>query len=143
MLTVSELMSRELVTVGETEPLRAVEDLLRRHGIRHLPVVRGQRLVGLLTHRDFLAALEKDRARTHAEPLWACDFMTVDLVTVNPETPVQEAVRLLLEKKIGCLPVVDEADRLLGILTESDLVRYAGAAIEARDRREAGAEYNA
>jgi CBS domain-containing protein len=143
MLAVSDLMSCELVTVGETEPLHEVEALLRRHGIRHLPVVRGHKLVGLVTHRDLLSALDRDRARKGGDPLWTSDFMTVDLVTVGPETPLRDAVGLLLERKIGCLPVVDPNDRLLGILTESDLVRYAAAAIEASDRREAGAGYNA
>lgn len=143
MLAVSDLMSCELVTVGETESLHEVEALLRRHGIRHLPVVRGHRLVGLVTHRDLLSALERDRAQAGGDPLWTSDFMSVDLVTVGPRTPLRDAVALLLERKIGCLPVVDPNDRLLGILTESDLVRYAAAAIEASDRREAGAGYNA
>ena len=69
--------------------------------------------------------------------------MSVELVTVGPQTPLRDAVALLLDRKIGCLPVVDPEDRLLGILTESDLVRYAAAAIDASDRREAGAGYNA
>lgn len=141
MLAVSDLMSCELVTVGETEPLREVEALLRRHGIRHLPVVRGHKLVGLITHRDLLGALERDRANPGKDPLWTSDFMSVDLITVGPKTPLRDAVGLLLDRKIGCLPVVDSNDGLLGILTESDLVRYAAVAIEASDRREAAAEY--
>lgn len=142
MLSVGDLMSRDLVTVSETEPLRAVEELLRHHQIRHLPVVRGHRLVGLVTHRDFLTALEQDRARRGGDPPWVSDFMTAQLVTVSADTPAQEAITLLLDRKIGCLPVVDARGCLMGLLTESDLVRYAGAAIEARDRHEAGAEYN-
>jgi CBS domain-containing protein len=145
MITVNDLMCRDLVTVGETDALRTIEDLLRRNRIRHLPVVRGHKLVGLVTHRDFLRALERERERPQGqgEPIWVTDFMTTELKTVRPETPAREAVRTLLDNKIGCLPVVDEAGRLAGILTDSDLVRYAGQVIDAEDRRSLAAEYEA
>lgn len=143
MISVNDLMCRDLVTVGETDTLRTVEDLLRRHQIRHLPVIRGQRLVGLVTHRDFLSALAREHARGDCESFWTSDFMTRDLITALPETSARDAVRILLDRKIGCLPVVDDQNRLLGIVTESDLVRYAGEVIEASDRRSLANEYEA
>lgn len=136
-------MTRDVVTLKETQNLAKADELLRLHRIRHLPVVRQEKLVGLITHRDLLRAAATHATDPAAQPLWAADIMTRDVQTVRPDTPLRRAVTLMLEHKYGCLPVVDEGGVLQGILTEADLVRYAQHLIGEQDRRELAAEFNA
>ncbi len=143
MQIVGELMTRDVVTLKETQNLAKADELLRLHRIRHLPVVRQDKLVGLVTHRDLLRAAATHANDPAAHPLWAADIMTRDVQTVRPDTPLRKAVTTMLDHKYGCLPVVDEAGCLQGILTEADLVRYAQYLIGEQDRRELAAEFNA
>jgi CBS domain-containing protein len=144
MQTVGELMTRDLVTLAENQNLSQAEDLLRLHRIRHLPVVRGGKLVGLVTHRDLLrAAAQRSGSDPAKQALWASDVMVRDVKTVRPDTPTREAVKLMLHNKYGCLPVVGADGELLGILTEADMVRFAQHLIEDLDRRSLAREYEA
>lgn len=128
-IAVGDFMTRELVTVNEGDDLALAESMLRLSGIRHLPVVRHGVLVGLLTHRDLLrSAVDHDRRSTTA-----ADAMTRDPEAVRPETSLVRAARLMLEKKFGCLPVVDRDGRLVGIITESDFVRFAADVVQDLD----------
>jgi CBS-domain-containing membrane protein len=141
MKTVSELMTRELVTLKETQNLAIADELLRLNRIRHLPVVRQGKLVGLITHRDLLKATGLKCPDPAKQPLWAADMMNRDVRTVGPDTPLREAVSIMLKNKFGCLPVVTEDGSLAGILTEADLVRYAEKLIGDLDRLSEAAEY--
>jgi CBS domain-containing protein len=141
MQTVGELMTRsDLVTLTETQNLAQAEELLRLHRIRHLPVVRDGRLVGLITHRDLLKAAAR---RSTGTPTNVSDVMVREVCTVRSATPTREAVKLMLDHKYGCLPVVGAAGELVGILTETDMVRYAQHLIEDMDRSSLAAEYEA
>jgi len=128
-ISVGDFMTRELVTVNESDDLALAENMLRLGGIRHLPVVREGRLVGLVTHRDLLrSAMSRDRRSTTAG-----DIMTRDLESVRPDTSLVRAARLMLEKKFGCLPVTEGTGRLVGIITESDFVRFAADVVQDLD----------
>ena len=129
-MTVRELMSTELVTLTEDETLAHAQRCMARGRIRHLPVVRDGKLVGLLTHRDLLAAsfsifaeVDRGEQRRSFGTVPVVEAMHRDVVTVSPELAVREAARILLENKYGCLPVVDRAGDLLGIVTEADFLR--------------------
>lgn len=141
MKTVGELMTRELITLKETQNLALADELLRLNRIRHLPVVRQGKLVGLVTHRDLLKATGLKCPDPVKQPLWASDIMTREVLTVGPDTPLRQAVAMMLSNKFGCLPVVGEDGSLLGILTEADLVRYAQLLISDLDRLSEAAEY--
>lgn len=141
MQIVGDLMTRDVVTLKETQNLAKADELLRLHRIRHLPVVRQHKLVGLITHRDLLKAAAIRGVDPSEMPMWAADIMTREVSTVRPDTSLRDAVKLMLQHKYGCLPVVDDSDTLLGILTEADLVRYAQHLVEERDRREMAATY--
>jgi CBS domain-containing membrane protein len=129
-MLVRDLMATDLVTLTEDDTLAHAQRCMARGRIRHLPVVRGGRLVGLLTHRDLLAAAFSIFAEVNAAEQRRI-FVTVpvveamhrDLITVSPDLPVKEAATILLENKYGCLPVVDGAHNLVGILTEADFLR--------------------
>ena len=129
-LKVRELMSTDVVTLTEDESVAHAQHCMTRGRIRHLPVLRDGQLVGLVTHRDLLAASFSSFADVHTSEqrrvfttIVVKEVMHRDLVTVGPDTTVAEAARILLRNKYGCLPVVDEEGSLLGILTESDFLR--------------------
>jgi acetoin utilization protein AcuB len=116
-LTVREIMATDPVTVGPRETARHAWKLMRDHRFRHLPVVAGGRLVGVLSDRDLRPVLLSPalaRARV-------VELMSERLTTIHPGAPIEEAASLLVVKKIGCLPVV-EGDRLVGIVTKTDLL---------------------
>ena len=128
-MEVSDLMSTDLVTLTEDETLAHAQRCMARGRIRHLPVTRNGKLVGLLTHRDLLAAsfsifaeVDRSEQRRIFGTVPVVEAMHRDVVTVRPDLSVREAARILLKNKYGCLPVVTESGELVGILTEADFL---------------------
>ncbi len=129
-MRVRDLMSTDLVTLTEDETLAHAQRCMARGRIRHLPVVRSRKLVGLLTHRDLLAAsfsifaeVDATEQRRIFVTVPVVEAMHRDVVTVPPDLPVKDAAKILLKNKYGCLPVVDADGTLVGILTEADFLR--------------------
>jgi len=129
-MIVGDNMRREPVIVKETDRLTLAYGLMKQHRIRHLPVVRGRlkRLVGIITERDIRQAMvpmsvqEKTRDSYYLPTdILVRDFMTREVISVDPCTPIEEAARLIYCHKIGCLPVVEEG-RVIGIITETDIL---------------------
>ncbi len=131
MITVADFMTRDLVTVRESDDLALAESLLKLGGIRHLPVVRERRVVGLITQRDVLRSGRGGRPAARELPV--SDVMTRDPVTVRATASLAQAARLMLDRKFGCLPVCDEAGALVGIVTEADFVRFAADVVRDLD----------
>lgn len=128
MITVGDLMTRDLVTLAEDHDLALADNLLRLGRIRHLPVVREEVLVGLVTHLDLVRALA-NRTRHAARSILARDIMVREVVTATPELSVGTAARRMLEHRIGCLPVVEGQGRLVGILTDADILRHTATVL--------------
>ena len=129
-MKVKDLMSTDLVTLTEDETLADAQRCMARGRIRHLPVVRDGQLVGLVTHRDLLAAsfsifaeVEANEQRRVFATVPVVEIMHRDVVTVSPDLGASQAARILLENKYGCLPAVGEGGELLGIVTEADFLR--------------------
>jgi CBS domain-containing protein len=130
-MKVKDIMVKEVATLDVNDELSLANDIMRLGRIRHLPVVDGTKLVGIVSERDlFRSSLaqalgygSKD-TRELMKTLHIKDVMVRDVLTVTPDMDLCEAVQLMVERKIGCLPVVEEA-RLVGLLTETDvLLRY-------------------
>jgi CBS domain-containing protein len=130
-MRVRDLMSTEVATVFRNDQLLVADDLMRLGRIRHTPVLdeSSGEVVGIVSQRDlFRGALARSLGYgEHAQQkvlgmLRVKDVMTNEPVTVGPDTPLKEAARIMLERKLGCLPVVS-GGKLVGILTESDFVR--------------------
>jgi CBS domain-containing membrane protein len=127
---VRDLMTEKVHTLRPKDDLAAVYDLMDAHHVRHVPIVdREGDLVGLVTQRDLsrcaLGAIEELPLSVERDVLRVRrvrEIMTTEPDMVEPDTPLTEAAQLLLENKIGCLPVV-EGMHLVGILTEADFVR--------------------
>ena len=128
-LTVGDLMTTEPITVESHTPLTAVYDLMDRHRIRHLPVVEGEDLVGLVTNRDLLIALASrdeepmSQQRARLALTRTSDVMTRGIETVAAEASIVEVAERMMENKYGCMPVC-EGQRIVGIITESDFVKH-------------------
>lgn len=131
---VGTVMSTELLTIEQNEKLAEADELMRARRVRHLLVVDEEgTLMGVLSQRDvFHGGLLKalgygTRAKQMAlDSLRVKDAMTADPVTTSPDATLREAARLMVDRKLGCLPVL-AGDRLVGILTESDFARvFAG-----------------
>jgi CBS domain-containing protein len=127
--TVSEIMTREVISVDEDDSLQNLLESMRALRFRHLPVTDDDRLIGLITERDLLRASTSDllphssaQGRELFERFRVRDVMVRDVAVVHPETTVIGAAQLLREKRVGCLPVIDANNVLLGILTTSDCV---------------------
>lgn len=126
---VSEIMQREFVSLGVGDHLDLADDVMRLGRIRHMPVIDGKRLVGIVSQRDLLSAslskmLDFDLAqrRTFMRSVQISEAMTRDVVSVPPDTPIREVARLMIRHKIGCIPVVQDEEPV-GMVTEVDLLR--------------------
>ncbi len=127
---VRDLMTERVFTLQPNDDLEALYDLMDTHHVRHVPVVdRDGDLVGLVTQRDLarsvLGAQDVLPLSVQQEILRrrkVREIMATEVETVEPDENLKVAAEMLLENKIGCLPVVEGA-HLVGILTESDFVR--------------------
>ncbi len=129
-IKVKEIMSPDPVVLTVNDELSLASDIMNLGRIRHLPVVEGSRLVGILSQRDLFRAslasvLDKDydKNREHLKSIKIKEIMVKDVISITPETSLEKAGKILLRQKIGCLPVVDD-DRLVGLVTETDLLTF-------------------
>ena len=134
-------MQSEVVTLEGSDHLDLADNIMRLGRIRHMPVVVHGRLVGILSQRDlFRAAISTVlHLRPTAERQWLAkipvrEVMTAHVVTVGPDTHVGDALRIMLDKKIGCLPVC-EGEKLVGLLSETDCIRYLARLLESATPR--------
>jgi CBS domain-containing protein len=130
MYRVSDAMTADPLTVSPDDELAHAVALMKNARIRHLPVVRDGRLVGLVTQSDI-------RAVQHPAPARVRDVMVTDPQTATAGLPLRKAARTLWQKKFGCLPVIDEKRAVVGILTETDFIRFAADIATDFDRIEA------
>ncbi len=124
----SDIMTRDPVSVSPSDTLRVVLERMRQRNCRRLPVVDGGKLVGIVSDRDVRLALNSPfilRERREDDMLLdrvvVAECMTPDPVTLPPDASVLDAARLIHERKFGGIPIVD-ADKLVGIVTETDLL---------------------
>lgn len=129
-MRVEELMTRRVVSVGPDDPLSEVKRILDGAPFHHLVVARHERVVGVLSDRDLLAAISPyaDHPAETARDLATLNKRVHQVMSRNPrtvraETSLEEAVAVLLEGPGGCLPVVDADGRPAGIITWRDLLR--------------------
>lgn len=121
-------MTTDLITVGPDDNLETARTLMHDNKIHHLPVVEGDKLVGLLTLTNVLAAtdsfLRDEESRLHARDIPVKNVMIADVATVDRKASLRRAAMFLERHRIGCLPVVSNG-KLKGIITDTDFVGVA------------------
>jgi len=128
-MNVRDLMTTSPITVSPETPVLEARQLMVEKRIRHLLVANGPKLVGIITDRDIRLNLPSPATSLS---VWEINYllarltvastMTKNVVTVGPRQQAKEAAQLMLDRRIGALPVVD-GDGLVGIITETDLLR--------------------
>lgn len=128
-MLVKRYMRTKLVTVGPEEGANAALYVMKKSAIRHLLVTASKKLLGIVTDRDFrlvrpspATSLSIYEIHYLLEKLKVKEIMTKKVVTVEPETPIAEAARLLLNRRIGALPVL-KGGELVGIISETDMLQ--------------------
>lgn len=133
-LTVSDIMNKEVITLKPTDKLISADDLMNKNLLSHIPITDDKkRLVGLLTKRDILLGtcsyLQKKGSCKKEKILEDCnieDLMRGGLITISPSTSLKTAAKIMSENNIGSLPVIDDDEVLVGIVTSSDFVDLYG-----------------
>ena len=127
--TVRDIMNTEVTTLGRNDSLQVARDIMTLGRIRHFPVVEEGRLVGVVSQRDLYKAslgsvmkYGEKAQRAFLEGIAVKEVMNEPVVTIAPHASVQEAAQIMIEKKIGCLPVL-EGPKLVGIVTETDMLK--------------------
>jgi acetoin utilization protein AcuB len=130
-MVVEDVMTRDVVTLTPEHTLLDAINLLRSKRIRHLPIVEGQKLVGIVTDRDVkratpsvVAGVGRDEYDSSLLTIKLAQLMTREPTTVLRKSALKNAVEIFINRKVGALPVVDDG-HLVGILTEIDILRVA------------------
>ena len=128
MFSIEAIMSTNLITVPPSATLAEARTLMHDNRIHHLPVLNRDKLVGLISLTNVLAAtdsfLRDDGTRIHANDIGVSDVMVTDIATVDVNASLRHAALFLERHKIGCLPVLDDG-ALVGIITDTDFVAVA------------------
>ena len=128
---ISTIMASNLVKLNLTDNLTKAEKLFKKHKIRHIPVVSGDKIIGMLSYTDLLRISFVDAADDDAEVVNATVYnmfsleqvMVKKVITVSPQTTIKEVAEILSNREFRALPVC-EGDILVGIVTTTDLLKY-------------------
>ena len=134
--TVSKIMATDVVALDRNASLGSAKDIMDQRRLRHFPVVENGNVVGVVSQRDlFRASLasmlgyEERTKKAFLDNLSIKGIMSDPPITVTADTGISEAARLMVEKKVGCLPVVD-GKRLIGLVTETDFLKVLGGGLK-------------
>lgn len=132
MRRVEDIMTRRVVYVRVEDSMETIRDIMEVHGVRHIPVLDNDRVVGVVSRTDVLGFAESqyrtslvNRAigDSRMEETFVAEVMTRDVRTVRPEMPLVEAAEVLMKHRVGCLPVTTGDGVLLGIVTQYDFLK--------------------
>jgi acetoin utilization protein AcuB len=127
---VKEWMTNPVITISPATPISSAHQVMKENGIRRLPVLENEKLVGIVTIGDVREASPSDATTLsiwELNYLWAQltteKIMSRKVLTVHPDTSMLDAAELMLNQKVSGLPVVNEQDELVGMITESDIFK--------------------
>jgi len=127
-----DIMISNPVTLNIDEPFFKIAQIFQEKGIRHLPIVNSQmEIVGVMSQRDF-NRITSPKKNERGEYVYDMDalakymlqqYIIQEVITLRPEDTIESAVELMAEKKLGCVPIVDEKRRVVGIVTAIDMLK--------------------
>ena len=129
--TISTIMSKDVITLNHTDNLETAELLFKKNNIRHIPVVNGKEISGMLSYTDLLRisfadAVDEDEQEvdTVVYNMFTIEqVMAKNLISVNSDVTIKEVAEILAKKEFHALPVVED-NKLVGIVTTTDLINY-------------------
>ena len=128
---ISAIMTKNVITITTSDNLEKAEGLFKKHKIRHIPVVSGSKIIGMLSYTDLLRISFADAVYDDEDSVDSMVYnmfsieqvMAKNLISVSPNTIVKEVAQILSEKEFHAIPVVEEGN-LLGIVTTTDLINF-------------------
>lgn len=128
---VSTIMTKDVITLHNTDSLELAEHLFKSNHIRHIPVVKGESIIGMLSYTDLLRISFADAVDEETETVDAIVYnmftigqvMVKNLLSVSSNTSIKEVAKILASKEFHAIPVVDN-NKLVGIVTTTDLINY-------------------
>ena len=129
-MLVKDVMKTQLVTLNADSKLGFANDIMYLGRIRHLPVVKGEGVVGILTQRDlYRSSLTSiltnwKENKEFLDSIKVSEVMTKNVVTVAPDATIEEAAQIMIDKKVAALPVVRDKNTLVGLITETDVLQF-------------------
>lgn len=128
---VSEIMTKNIIKLNLSDELTKAEELFKKHNIRHIPVVNGNQIVGMLSYTDLLRVSYADAADEAADNVESIVFnmftvrqvMAKEIVIISPSSAIRTAAEILSKYEFHALPVC-EGELLVGIVTTTDLMKY-------------------
>ncbi len=136
--TVRDIMQQKVVTISAGDTLSTVEDIMTLGGVRHMPVVHRGVLVGVVSERDLLRAslsnlseFGMEERRAFLQVVEITRVMSTPPVVISPDATVAQAAQMLVEHRIGCLPVLEDG-KLIGLVTDADALRYLAGPLTGR-----------
>ena len=129
---VAAIMTRNVITLKHSDELLTAEKLFKKHHIRHIPVLKGDKLIGMLSYTDLLrisfADAIEDNSESEVETIVYNMFtieqvMAKNLITISSKSTIKQVAQILSKKEFHALPVV-EGSQLIGIVTTTDLINY-------------------
>ncbi|MCJ7466352.1 MAG: CBS domain-containing protein [Maribacter sp.] len=128
---ISTIMTKNVITLNSTDTLEKAERLFKKNKIRHIPVVSGEKIIGMLSYTDLLRISFADAVYDDEEEVETAVYnmfsieqvMAKNLIYVNSNTTIKEVAEILSKKEFHAIPVVDEG-KLVGIVTTTDLINY-------------------
>ncbi|MFN4190455.1 MAG: CBS domain-containing protein [Pseudothermotoga sp.] len=137
---VKDAMTQEVITISPDSTFSEAMDLIRKRGIRRLPVVKDGKVVGIVTEKDLLSASPSQATTLDVWELTSLlnklkikQIMRKEVIHVHPNTPIEDAAKIMADKKIGSLVVLEE-EKLVGIITESDIFKVFTNILGAREK---------
>ncbi|ALU24709.1 CBS domain-containing protein [Myroides odoratimimus] len=129
---VEEIMTKELITLTLSDSLYDAERLFKKHKIRHIPIVKGDKLIGVLSYSDLIKISYVDVVEDESEdmPSVVYDLYSIEqlmakvVVSALPTATVKEVTEILSKQSYHSIPIVDQLDNLKGIVTTTDLLKY-------------------
>ena len=141
-MIVQDLMQADVATLDAKDALGLADDIMQLGRIRHLPVLSGDHLVGIISQRDLFRAavssvlhLRKTFEREWLAGIRVREVMTKPVITIGPRDTIRTAVQLMTDKCVGCLPVLEDG-KLVGLLSETDCLRFLSHILEVPELKE-------
>lgn len=128
---ISAIMTKDVITLNHTDNLETAETLFKKNNIRHIPVVSGEAIIGMLSYTDLLRISFADAVDENEESVDTVVYnmfsieqvMAKNLISVSSDALIKDVAEILAKKEFHALPVVDN-DKLVGIVTTTDLINY-------------------